>query len=142
MKRFYPEYSTSQSFSPKSQHDLSGMFAPLEHPVRFSDLREFTNLVNDDLDLTGFQLWPNAFAELRGDAGLLFNRSGAQCRSSNGQPVKHDRHKIEIWHLAPLKKGDLKQSPFELQQADILLDVRSAHHVEHNVDAPPASHLL
>src|ERR1700691_4846352 len=122
MKRFYPENSTSQSFSPKSQYDLSGMFATLEHPVRFSDLREFKNLVNDHLNVTGFQQRPDALAQLCGDGGLLFNRPGAQCRSRDGQPAKHDRHKIEVRHLAPLKKGDLKQSPFELQQADILLD--------------------
>ena len=82
------------------------------------------------------------FSQRVRDARLLFNAPRAQRRSGDRQPAHHDRHKVEIRNRASLKKSDLDQPPFRPQQADILLDVRSAHHVENNVDAACTSNPL
>ena len=111
------------------------MFAAFNHSVRFGDLAESKDLMNNNLDFTGFQQRPDSFAQRLCYARLLLDAPRAQRRAGDSQPPHHDRHEVEIGNGASLKKSDLDQPPFERQQIDILLDVRSADHVENNVDA-------
>src|SRR5580704_3554748 len=121
--------------SDESQGDLAGVFARLHQTMRFGNLCGWKSLIKDNLDFTGFQQRPDTFAQRFCDVPFLFCAPWAQCRTGDCQPAQHDWHKVKIENPASLKKRNLEQPSLERQQTNIFLDVRSAHHVENDIDA-------
>ncbi len=109
--------------------------------MRLAGLLERERRVNQRFDGTRFEERPDFFPQFRGDRGFLRNGACPQCRAGHRQTAQHDGTQIEIPDTRRLQKSDLNKTAFRRHQGQILFEICSPNHVEHDIDTMFASDL-
>ncbi len=103
--------------------------------VRFRDLREGKDRVDDWPAAPCFQERPHLGAQSLGDHRFFRWRARAQGRAGVDKALGHDRPQIDS-RLLSFQKRDLHNAPVQRGRLIVALDVIATDHVENDVGAP------
>lgn len=81
------------------------MAAAFHQPVRFRNLIQCEDAVDDRCDLAAFDQRPDLIHEIVTDGAFLVRRARAHGGAGDGQALDHDRREVDlVGHCAPERR--------------------------------------
>lgn len=91
-------------------HDLADMIAAFHQPVRFHNLVQREDPVDNRRDLTTFDERPDLTDEVVADGAFFVRRAGTHGGASDGEAFDHDGGEIDLIGRRTTQKGDDRQA--------------------------------
>ena len=92
-------------------HDLADMAAAFHQPVRFRDLIQREDPVDDRCQLTAFNEWPDLCDEVVADGAFFVGRAGAHGGPSDGEAFDLMGVRLTFSATAPPRNAMMDRQP-------------------------------